>query len=248
MIELIIVFTVLCIFILIKLNNLNLKKYNLIIPNTAKKVINGRLRLKPYGCFTNIKDKFFKKKINPYSDYKMFDSGIVINNNYDIKKLINKIIINGFDIYGHKLLKKYHSGDYSNITIEELGYITKFLGYEYISIFKTKLHTRGNIYLTYSPPLDINLSEFQDEYTKYISKTDLKDYKLLPKLNNYKNETEYKSTKELSCGYPCLSNGEPEIYKNQDGSISQYMCGSVAYPTIKTPPRYAIYKIVEEDD
>ena len=67
---------------------------------------------------------------------------------------------------------------------------------------------------------------------------------LTPKLNNYTNEEEKAPDKELSCGYPCLSDGDPEIFNDND-TKRQYMCGSVGYPNIKTQIRFAVYKIVE---
>ena len=43
--------------------------------------------IEPYGCFNNLKDSFFIKKINPYSKNKQFDSGIIINEHSHKKDL-----------------------------------------------------------------------------------------------------------------------------------------------------------------
>jgi hypothetical protein len=32
----------------------------------------------------------------------------------------------------------------------------------------------------------------------------------------------------------------------ENGITKQYMCGSVGYPDIKTPPRFAVYHILEK--
>ena len=38
------------------------------------------------------------------------------------------------------------------------------------------------------------------------------------------------------CGYPCIGVDQKKNFK----------CGSVGYPTIKTPTRFAVYKIAEK--
>ena len=76
--------------------------------------------------------------------------------------------------------------------------------------------------------------------------SDLPNYTLTPKLNNYTNEEEKAPGKEMSCGYPCLPNNKPLTFV-ENGITKQYMCGSVGYPDIKTPPRFAVYKIVERN-
>ena len=33
----------------------------------------------------------------------------------------------------------------------------------------------------------------------------------------------------------------------ENGEVKQYMCGSVGFPDIKTPSRFAVYKIAEKN-
>ena len=225
------------------------------IPNN--KTLNEMYRdiyLEPYGCFTNLKDHFFLKKINPYSKQKVFDSGIIISENEttkDMLELINKVIINGYDIYGNSILEKYSGTDFKHVNIEEIGVLGKLAGYNYLSIYKTNLRDRGKIYLTYSPPMESSITETIgpnytiDQYNSHLVKSDLPNYTLTPKLNKYTNEQERAPDKELSCGYPCFKDDEPHTFTDSNGEQRQYMCGSVAYPGIKTPHRYSVYHIAE---
>jgi len=192
------------------------------------------IKLQPYGCFNNLDEKFFQKQMNPYTDF--IDSLVIINNDNDIKALIAKVMNNGYDIYAFKIINKYKD-DYKNISVEEIAILGKLSGYNYLSIYKINKNTRGKIYLSYTPPMD-GLSNNK------FSESDISDYTLTPKLNNYTNEIEKTPGKELSCGYPCLSDNKPETFI-QKGVTKQYMCGSVGYPTIKTPTRFAVYKIIE---
>jgi hypothetical protein len=208
------------------------------------------IRLEPYGCFSNLEEKFFLKNLNPYSKDNVYDSGIIIsetNSDNDVKKLITKVINNGYDNYGFHILNKYESipDAYQNISILELAILGKLAGYNYLSIYKINLNTRGKVYLTYSPPLDkaLDYNYTNDEYNKTLSVPDL-PYTLTPKVGNYTNEVENAPGKELSCGYPCLPFNKPMIF-NDNGVEKQYMCGSVGFPTIKTQPRFSVYKIVE---
>ena len=207
------------------------------------------ISIEPYGCFANLKDKFFIKKINPYSKIKQFDSGIIIsehNIKKDLQRLARNIIRNGYDLYGNKILKMYKTSyDYNNMPIKEIATLAKLSGYDYLSIYKTGEHSKGSVYLTYSPPMKRNLSDIytEEQYNNALEKTDLVDYTLTPELNKYTNERDKEPGKQLSCGYPCLPFNQPSTFKDADGTIRQYMCGSIGYPTIKTPPRYAVYKI-----
>ena len=202
------------------------------------------ITIEPYGCFSNLKDKFFLKSINPYSKNKQFDSGIIISDHSvknDLRRLIKNVLKNGYDLYGNKLLKKYKTNyDYENMPIKEIATLAKLSGYNYISIYKTGLHSKGNVYLTYSPPMKTSVTDIynnfnSEQYQELLEKSDLLDYKLTPELNE----------NSLKCGYPCLPFNKPSTFKDSNGKIRQYMCGSISYPTIKTPPRYAVYKITE---
>lgn len=204
------------------------------------------ISIQPYGCFSSLDEKFFLKQINPYTN--RIDSGIIISENKisDIHDLINQVMDNGFDEYANKMFNKYSSND-KNIDIKEIATLGKLAGYNYLSIYKLNENNRGKIYLTYSPPMndDLEFNYTQEEYNKNVAKPDLPDHTLTPKLNNYTNEKEKSVGKELSCGYPCLPNGKPLTF-NEKGVTKQYMCGSVAFPDIKTPPRFSVYRITEQ--
>jgi hypothetical protein len=214
----------------------------------------GDISIEPYGCFADLKDKFFIKKINPYSKIKQYDSGIIIsehNTKKDLQRLTRNVIKNGYDLYGNKILKIYKTSyDYENMPIKEIASLAKLSGYNYLSIYKIGKHNKGNVYLTYSPPMKRTLSDVykytEEQYNNALEKTNLIDYTLTPELNKYTNEQLKEPGKQLSCGYPCLPFNQPSTFKDTDGTIRQYMCGSIAYPTIKTPPRYAVYKIIEK--
>jgi len=207
------------------------------------------ISLEPYGCFSLLDEKFFSKQINRFSKDNVFDSGITIsetNANHDTSELIKEIIKNGFDKYGYHLIHKYNN-DYKNMNIVELGVLGKLAGYNYLSIYKLDKHTRGNIYYTYSPPLDkqLDFNATKEMYKNNLAKSDLPKHTLTPKLNNYTNEEEKAPGKEMSCGYPCLSGDKPVTFDHA-GSKKQYMCGSVGFPNIKIPTRFAVYRIVEK--
>jgi hypothetical protein len=207
--------------------------------------------IEPYGCFSNLEEKFFLSQINPYAKNNVYDSGIIISENNtdtDVKNLIATVINNGYDNYGFHILNKYEGipEAYQNISIKEIATLGKLAGYNYLSIYKINLNTRGKIYLTYSPPLDreLDFTVTQDQYNAAVSKPDL-NYTLTPKVNNYTNEVENAPGKELSCGYPCLPFNKPMTF-DDNGVEKQYMCGSVGFPTIKTQPRFSVYKITEK--
>lgn len=207
------------------------------------------IKIEPYGCFTNIDDKFFLKKINPYTSEKIFDSGIIIEEhrvNEDFTDLINRVLNNGFDIFAKHIISKYN-GKYSDMDILDIAALGKLAGYNYITIYKTEQHKRNATYLTYSPPMDntVPLNYSDSEYNSALSKSDLPNYTLTPKAGKYANEENITDDTELSCGYPCYINDKVGVYTDSSGVERNYMCGSVAYPNIKTAPRYAIYKIKE---
>jgi hypothetical protein len=216
---------------------------------------NSNVSLEPYGCFTNIKNQFFQARVNPYSKNKEgVDASFFISDgapDKPLEKLIKNIIKNGYNSYGNKILKKYEKVGSSGISLLEIAKLGKLSGYNYISILKYPEGSQryGKIYLTYSPPTKssslykYNNNFTDDEFKDILTDSDLQEYTLTPKLNNDTSDTEDKSGKELSCGYPCTINDVPETFKDSQGVVRQYMCGSVNYPSIKTPEHYAIYKI-----
>ena len=202
--------------------------------STLVNIIND-ISIKPIGCFTNIKDMVFTSCINPYSIIKIQDSGITIKN-FDIINFVKGVINNGYDLYGNDILNKYRGTDYSNLSINEMAILGYLSGYKFMSICKGNLNDNlsTEYFFSYSPPMNSEISG--------DTKPDLPNYSLTPPLNGYTNENENASGKQISCGYPCLQNGNPQIVNG-----NQFMCGSQVFPTIKTPPRYAVYQIFEKN-
>jgi hypothetical protein len=203
----------------------------------------GDIGIEPYGCFSSLDEKFFQKEYNEYT--KSTNSLLILDNtDKDIQRLVVHVINNGYDIYGFKMLHKYDPDKYKDISIEEIAVLGKLSGYNYLSVFKFDEKSRGKMYLSYSPPMDEILEQFDE---KNLSKPkETKYHSLTPKLNQYTNEEEKAPGKELSCGYPCTYKNKPVTFKDPNGNVRQYMCGSVGYPNIKTPARFAVYKIVEK--
>jgi hypothetical protein len=235
--------------ILVFYNNFNVKQTKIKNKLTSKSLVQKPsvyqltdyykdIKLQPYGCFNQLDEKFFKKELNIYTN--QYDSLVIINDttaDKDIKELVAKVLDNGYNIYAFDILHKYDSmkDGYQKISIEEIGTLGKLAGYNYLSVCKINENKRGKIYLSYSPPMD---ELANGKLTKSVN------YTLTPVLNKYTNELEKAPGKELSCGYPCTPDGKPETF-NDNGVIKQYMCGSAGFPTIKTPSRFAVYKIVE---
>ena len=225
-------------------SNLNLNEIKMYKPNQLTDFYSD-IGLEPYGCFSSLDEKFFQKKYNPYN--KTFNSLVILSNENDIKQFVIKVINNGYDIYGSSILKKYPN--LSEIKLQEIATLAKLSGYNYISVYKINIDSVPKFYLTYSPPLDdeenekIENNNVSETGGIILSKPDklLSNFTLMPKIGNYTNEEENTKNKELSCGFPCLSNGKPQTIGDK-----QFMCGSVGYPNIKTPSRFAVYKITEK--
>ena len=111
------------------------------------------ISVKPYGCFKDLNERFFIRKLNPFSKVKIFNSVFVISENSmqrDFQTLFDEIT--------------------------QLGTLCLYAGYSYMSIFKTSLDGNMRIYFSYSPPMNrLNISgQFnQKEYNKYLLKSDL---------------------------------------------------------------------------
>ena len=259
-------FTILIIFIfnfIFKKNDLQ-NTYEDDLVNSENKVFvsqiphedeNKNVTITPYGCFTELKNQFFQERVNPYSkDNNKLSSSYYISESEqqkDLKKLIQDVIHNGYTKFGNTILRKYNKSGSKGITILEVAKLAKLNGYNYISILKgpNSTHSYSKIYLTYTPPTissaiykySANFTE--DEFNSILTDSDLPDYSLTPKLNNFTNENDSGQTKELACGLPCITDNKPETFTDSSGVVRQYMCGSVNYPTLKTPERYAVYKI-----
>jgi hypothetical protein len=131
--------------------------------NTVKAIKNPDKEIKVvnYGCFKDIDEKFFIRKINPFSTIKTFDSAFVISNENDFSRLLDKVKSNGF---GNSLQSKY-----PNINVQDLGILAAFAGYSYVSICKDSPSGIPEIYFSYSPPMTKQIFAPQD-YTKYLAK------------------------------------------------------------------------------
>jgi hypothetical protein len=178
--------------------------------------IHKDIYLEAYGCFSSLEKKFFATVIR---DDK-YDSGVILKNNEDIKRLVEKIINDGYDIFGNRILRKYNN-NYDNINIIELGILGKLSGHNYISVFSYDENRRGNVYLTYSPPMDRQVTYDDPNFDQYLSKSDAPELSLINK-----NDTKL-------CGYPCK------------GDSNGFMCGSIGFPEMKSPTRFAVYRITE---
>ena len=193
----------------------------------VSKISSDTIKLQPYGCFTNIEDHFFFKKINPFSKIKTFDSGIVISenrNNDDFKDLLNIVSNNGFSKYSDAIKSKYNQ-NFKDITLGEIAVLSLYAGYSYISVNKMNYDSPPRIYLTYSPPMNrhnIYGSFNEKDFSKNISKINLPNLKVIA------------SSSDQSCGYHC----------GPFDKVSDYTCGSISDPSIKTPPRVSVYKII----
>jgi hypothetical protein len=215
----------------------------------------NKITIEPYGCFTNLKNQFFQERVNPYSkDKNLIDSSYYFTESGKTKalrRLILDVIKNGYSTFGNEMLKKYDTqGGNKNISLLEFAKLGKLAGYNYISVAKSDINSLNvtKAYFTYSPPTTSSAlykytSNYSNEdFNSILTQTDLPEYTLTPKLNNYSSDISEKD-KELACGFPCITFGQPETFNDPNGTVRQYMCGSINYPTLKTPERYAVYKI-----
>jgi len=129
------------------------------------------IKLQPLGCFYNLDEKFFYKKINPFAKIKEFNSLFVIQNSSDFLNLINEVKDNGFGEYVDRL-----DPNYNNLRLQQLAVLGVFAGYNYISLYKKNESEYGKIYLSYSPPMNkhnIYGNFTQKEYNQNLLKPDL---------------------------------------------------------------------------
>jgi hypothetical protein len=157
------------------------------------------IKLQPLGCFYNLDEKFFYKKINPFAKIKEFNSLFVVQNDSDFSNLIEEVKNNGFSNYIDTLDKNYN-----NLTLQQLAVLGVFAGYNYISLYKKNESEYGKIYLSYSPPMDrhnIYGNFTQKEYNQSLLKPDLPKEALVKECG-------------FSCkdpGYMCGSANHPNI-------------------------------------
>ena len=218
------------------------------------------IKIEPYGCFVNLKNQFFKETVNPYSkDQNQISSSYYFTESEktkSLRRLILDVIKNGYTTFGNKMLQKYdNEGGTKNISLLEMGKLGKLAGYNYMSVLRSPSDAEGTIYkayFTYSPPtISSALYRFNSNYTNkdfesILTDSDLPNHTLTPKLNNHISQIseDPSDQKELACGFPCITYGEPETFVDTQGVVRQYMCGSVNYPTLKTPEHYAVYKLI----
>ena len=175
------------------------------------------ISLEQVGCFGNLYNKFFLRKINPFNTRKDFDSGLSISQNTlneDYLRILDIVTNNGFGDFAKKFKSKY-SNNYSKVPLQQIAALALFSGYSYISISKFDENTIEEIYFTYSPPMDrhnITGNFSESEMKKYLSSSDIS-----------MNE----------CGFTC-------------GDGSKYYCGSTNHPNVKSPAKYAVYRIIEK--
>jgi len=181
----------------------------------------------PVGCYINILDYYFLSCVNPFSnDNSLPDNGLTINKYpEDVISALRQASRNGYTELSNSILEKYI--DYSRVTITDFGLLGYLCGYKFMSI--TNNENRNTVFFSYSAPL---------KNQKTPSKPDL-PFTLLPATNKATNEVDNIQGRELSCGNVCV----PE--KSSDGK--SYTCGSILYPTIRTPPRYSVYKLVKKN-
>jgi hypothetical protein len=192
------------------------------------------ISIKPVGCYINTPNMFFTSCINPYSTKKETDSGIeILKYPDDITSLVNRTVVNGYTL-GNDIISKYPGTDYSKMSLLEYATLGYLSGYKYMSITKNTLQEPNVIFFSYSPPMNSLLND------KDIAKPDY-PYALTTPINGFTNENENAPGKEIGCGYPCLQNGTPQTIDDK-----QYMCGSIVYPTIRSPPKYSVYEIFEK--
>ena len=143
---------------------------------------NKDIKLKIIGCFSNLGENFFYKKINPFAKIKEFNSLLVIKDSSSFSDLLNEVNNNGFSNYTSSLDKNFN-----NITLQELAVLGLFAGYRYISVFKKNKDEYGKIFLSYSPPMN------KHNISGYFS----------PK--EYSNNLLEPDTPSSSCGFKCNS-------------------------------------------
>ena len=196
----------------------------LIFDNPTQRETVNSVDVVPVGCYINILDYYFLSCVNPYSsDNSLPDNGLTINKYPDdVISVINQASRNGYTELADSILTKYT--DYSRVTINDFGLLGYLCGYKFMSITNNENNV---VFFSYSAPL---------KNQKTPAKPDL-PFTLRPSINNSTNEVDNIEGRELSCGNVCV----PET--SSDGK--NYTCGSILYPTIRTPPRYSVYKLMK---
>jgi len=163
---------------------------------------NKDVKLKPLGCFSNLSEYFFYKKINPFSKIKEFNSLFVIKDSSSFQDLLNEVNNNGFGDYVKKLDKNFN-----NIKLQELAVLGLFAGYKYISLYKKNEKEYGKIFLSYSPPM--NKHNIYGQFTKKEYSNSLLEPDLPLESCGFK----------CNDGYMCGSENYPNIKNTQHFAV-----------------------------
>jgi len=186
--------------------------------NHIKKIdnINNDISLEYLGCFNDLYTRYFLRKINPFSTQKDFDSGVTIS---------QKSIVVDYE----KILNLVKSNGFADFA---KTFESKFKSnYQKVPLQQLAALAlfSGYSYLSISKFDNENINEIYFTYSPPMDRHNVTG-----------NFTEEEYTKNLSksnglknCGFMC-------------GDGSKYYCGSVGYPTIKSPSLYSVYKIVEK--
>ena len=138
------------------------------------------VKLEPLGCYYNLEEQFFYRKINPFAKVKEFNSLYVVKDSATFKDLLIEVSNNGFGDYAKKL-----GNDLNKLSLQQLACLALFAGYNYISVYKNNESEYGKIFLTYSPPM------VKHNNTGSFTPKEFKDYTLKPELSS------------SECGYHC---------------------------------------------
>ena len=138
------------------------------------------IKLEPLGCYYNLEDRFFYRKINPFAKVKEFNSLFVVEDSNTYKSLLTEVSNNGFEDYAKKM-----NPDFNTLSLQQLSTLALFAGYSYISLYKKNESEYGRIFLSYSPPMS------KHNITGSFTPKEFKEYTLKP------------DTTESECGYKC---------------------------------------------
>lgn len=206
-----------------RLENIN-ENCPLIIDRPSDRETVNEVDIVPVGCYINILDYYFLSCINPFSgDNSLPDNGLTINKYpEDVLAAINQASVNGYTELADSISGRFNN---NTLNVRDFGLLGYLCGYKFMSI--TNNENKNTVFFSYSEPLKNQTSP---------AKPDL-PFTLRPGPNGVTNELDNVPGRELSCGNVCV----PETSSDGKG----YTCGSILYPTIRTPPRYSVYRLVK---